>query len=317
MIIRALSQALRILFFLCFIFVGIDDALGKELAVEEVIAAHLKSIGTPEALAGIKNRGIGGNTSVQFIQGGMGKMTGQFILISAGPSLGLILRYGALEYPGEYIAYDGMEVTVSHISPGQRSPLADFIYRNGGLVKEGLLTGVLSVGWPLLDIASKNPTLRLGTTSIDGRKCYEMEYIPKSDLNNVKVKLFFDAATFHHIKTEYRLRVRGEQALQADQTVTRGVPSSPAGGAGVVTRPAGIQDPITDSIYVLTEKFDDFKEVNLKEATGKVRNLVLPHSYSIDYSVEGQGSTFLAKWNLQADQWIQNGQIDASMFKAR
>ena len=32
----------------------------KELGAEDVISGHLNSIGSPEVLAGIKNRGIGG-----------------------------------------------------------------------------------------------------------------------------------------------------------------------------------------------------------------------------------------------------------------
>jgi hypothetical protein len=115
--------------------------------------------------------------------------------------------------------------------------------------------------------------------------------------------------------------VQGEQALQAGQTVTGGVPSSAglSGGqtGGAAVRDAGVQDPIAYSYYRLVEKFDDFKEVKFKDAKGsETRSLILPHRYVLEYSVEGHGSSFLGHWNMIADQWMQNGKLDPSVFKA-
>jgi len=117
------------------------------------------------------------------------------------------------------------------------------------------------------------------------------------------------------------LRVRGEQALQSGRTVTRGVPNSARLNTGQpgdpTTRDAGIQDALADSYYLLVEKFDNFKEVKLDgSAGGETKTLILPHSYSLEYSVEGQGSTFLAHWNMSAEQWVHNVKMDPSVFKA-
>lgn len=273
----------------------------KEFKPEEIVAGHLKSIGSPSALAAIKNRGISGNAAVDFIQGGTGKLVGQSVLVSAGPNLGFILRFSGIEYPGEYFAYDGAEVTVSNISPGQRSPLADFIYRQNGLIKEGLFGGVLSLGWPLMNIEQKKPILRSDRAKVDGRDLLVLTYIPKEGLTGMRIKLFFEPETFRHVRTEYRVTVQGEQSLQAGQTLTRGA-------ASPITRDAGIQDAMSNSNYALIEKFDMFKEEN---------GLTLPHSYSISYSVEGHGSSFLANWSVEAAQFIHNGKIDSSFFKAR
>ena len=123
------------------------------------------------------------------------------------------------------------------------------------------------------------------------------------------------------MRTEYSLRVQGEQALQAGSTVTEGVPNSAnlSSGqrGGPITRSAGILDQIANSYYLLVEKFDDFKEVKLNDlGSSKPMSLILPQSYALEYSVEGQGSSFLAHWNLIADQWMQNGKLDPSVFKA-
>jgi hypothetical protein len=296
-------------------------AKDKKLKPEEVVAAHLKSIGDPELLASIKNRGMSGETSVEFIQGGVGTLTGQCFVISSGRSLSIILKYGGVDYPGEYFAYDGTDVEVANISPGQRSPLGDFIFRYNGLMKEGLLGGVLSVGWPLLDVEERKPKLKYNSVKVDGRELHEIDYNPKGGMNNIKVKLFFEPDTFRHVRTEYSLKVQGEQALQSGQTITRGVAPTTedvrAGqGGGVITRKAGIMDQMAYSYYRLVETFDNFKETKFKDPdSSEINSLTLPHSYTLEYSVEGQGSTFLGRWNLIADQWMQNGTLDPVIFK--
>ena len=85
-------------------------AKDKGLTPEEVVAAHLKSIGAPDLLANIKNRGVSGKTSVEFVNGGVGTQAGQGMVISSGRNLSIILKYGAVNYPGEYFAFDGMDV---------------------------------------------------------------------------------------------------------------------------------------------------------------------------------------------------------------
>ncbi|MEJ2245311.1 MAG: hypothetical protein P8Y80_04350 [Acidobacteriota bacterium] len=297
-------------------------AKDKELTPEEVVAANLESIGAPELLIKIKNRGMSGKTSVEFIQGGVGTLEGQCMVVSSGRNLSIVLNYGALDYPGEYFAYDGTDVEVATINPGQRSPLGDFIFRYKGLMKEGLLGGVWSLGWPLLDIEKRNPSLKyIGTKKIEGRELHGIEYTPEGGLNNIKVKLFFEPDTFRHVRTEYTLRVQGEQALQFGKTVTRGASDSTniARGemSGPITRDAGILDQIGDSYYLLVEKFDNFKEVKLQDlGGGETVTLILPQSYALEYSVEGQGSSFLANWKLIADQWMKNGTLDPTVFKA-
>lgn len=288
-------------------------AKDKGLLPEEIVASHLKSIGDPGLLKSVKNRGMSGKSTVEFFQGGFGTLTGQCMVVSSGRKLSIILKYGGVDYPGEYFAYDGNDVEVSTISPGQWSPLGNFIFRYKGLMKEGLLGGVWSLGWPLLDIEKRNPSLKYnGIENIDGRELYEMEYTPRGGLNSIKVKLFFETDTFRHVRTEYKLSIQGERALQAGKTITHG-----AGGSGVVTRDAGILDPIRDSHYLLVEKFDDFKAIKFKDSKGnETKSLILPQTYSLEYSVEGQGSSFVGHWKLSAEHWVQNGDIDPSVFKA-
>ena len=49
--------------------------------------------------------------------------------------------------------------------------------------------------------------------------------------------------------------------------------------------------------------------------SGEINSLTLPYSYTLEYSVEGQGDTFLGRWSLNANEWMQNGKLDPSYFK--
>jgi hypothetical protein len=268
-------------------------AKDQDSAGEQVITGHLKSIGSPEALAGIKSRAFVGTSSVDLIQGMSGNMSGNAMFVSDGKKLAIVMKYGDLNYPGEYFAFDGKDVSVGYMSPGQKSPLADFLFRNNGLIKEGLLGGVLSGAWPLLDLKSNQVELKQREATVEGRRLYEIEYIPKNRLTSMKIKMYFDPETFHHVRTEYRMRIRDDMSAS---------PGDPSSGRFI------LREGLPDSIYVFIEKFDEFK---------KVGDLTLPQSYLIDYSVEGQGHTFVAKWNLRAGQWDFNKDYDERIFKAQ
>lgn len=277
-----------------------------QVTPKQVVAVHLKSIGSPEALAALKTLAFVGTTSVEFIQGGHGSMSGTSMCVSEGNKLAIVFKYGDINYPGEYFAYNGKDVSVGHINPGQRSPLADFLFQHNGIMKEGLLGGIFSGGWPLLNLQEKQGDLTYREAKIDGRRLHEIEYRPKQSLRDMKIKLYFDLETYRHVRTEYRVRVRDDM-------------SASPGGFGMRTgkyQAAGPDDNgfetlhggLPDSIYVLTEKFDDFK---------KVGAMTLPHSYTMDYSLEGQGHSFIARWTMKAVQWAFNRTYDDLIFVAQ
>jgi hypothetical protein len=233
-------------------------------------------------------------------------MSGTSMCVSEGNKQAIVLNFGDINYPGEYFAYDGKDVSVGYISPGQRSPLADFLFRHNGIMKEGLLGGVFSEGWPLLNLQERQVELKYSETTIDGRRLHEIEYRPKQSLRDMKIKLYFDLETYRHIRTEYRVRVRDDMS---------------AAPGGIGTRTGRFQEPdqgtsgfdtlrqgLPDSIYVLIEKFDDFK---------KIGAMTLPHTYTMDYSVEGQGHAFIAKWTMKAVQWAFNRTYDERIFAAQ
>ncbi len=295
-----------IIFCLSFSVIQTEKAFGQgqKLTPEDVIAGHLKSIGSPEVLMKIKSRGFAGDSSIKFIQGGTGQNpNGQFIFVSEGRKLAIRMKYADIEYPQEYLAFDGEEVSVGYISPGQRSPLADFIFRYNKLMKEGLISGVWSSAWPLMDIEGRKPKFRYNEAKVEGRRLHELEYRAEKSLGDrVVAKLYFDFDTFRHVRSEFSVRVPYDLSALPEARVT----SKPDALGGSSVTGAAVFD-MPDSIYKLIETFDDFKEAD---------GLVLPHRYVIQYSVEGQGLSFIGEWTQKLVQRIYNGKVDQAFFKA-
>ena len=284
----------------------------EDMTPEELVEKHLESIGTPEKLMAVRSRGISGKADVEFILGGSGSVSnGFFLCVSEGPKIAIKMDFEDINYPGEYFAYDGKEVTVGHITPGQRSPLADFIFLHNATLREGFLGGVLSTAWPLLHIEDENPRMKLKETEVKGRRLYELEYgTPGKRPGNMRVKLFFDKENFHHVRTEYKVLIADE--LTSIRSIVSGsVNTAPttSGGTLAPSAPrATIMESQPDSIYILVEEFDNFAVVG---------GLTLPMNYSLEYSLEGHGATFLAKWIFRAEYYTNNGDIDQTFFVAQ
>ena len=296
-----------------------SDALfsqSKELTAAELVAKHLSSLGKAEAVAKVKTRGVFGDAAVQFIQGGGGQLVdGQFALGSEGRNVGMQLKFNDNKYPGEYFAYNGKEASVGNITPGQKSPIEDFVYRYSAIVKEGLLGGTMSVAWPLLNIQDRKPDLECKQEKVEDHNYYVLEYGSRKNLgDDLKVKLYFDPQTFHHVRTEYRVRIKNDSS--ALPGINAGMGSSTSGidpNSTNRSRPderqptSTIQTSQPDSIYVMIEKFSNFSTVD---------GIVLPKDYSIDYSVQG-GQAFIAKWAVMVKFWKPNMPIVPAFFMAQ
>jgi hypothetical protein len=262
------------------------SAKDKKFTPEALVAKHLQSIGRPDLLAKMQSLAFVGATSVRFQQGAHGELSGQGQFASEERKLAIILKYDGQDYRGEHFAFDGKDVTVGRFIPGKISILAEFMDRFNGIMKDGLLGGVLSIAWPLRSIEGIESRLKYNKAKLAGRPMHALEYSGKGGLRDFKIVLFFEPETFHHIRTEYRLHI------------------SAALGGGAATS-IGIEK--ADSHYLLSEEFTDFKEVD---------GMTLPQRYTIGFSSEGQTRTFLAYWTLEAERWVHNGQIDSGIFRA-
>jgi hypothetical protein len=256
-------------------------AKDEKLKPEELIAKHLDSIGTAEKRKAVTSRSTGGAMQVSFRVGGSGTLNGKANILSQGNLVRAGFAFQALEYPGEQIAFDGTKVTAGQISPGNYPPFAGFLYEHDSPIKEGLMFGTLSTSWPLLDVATRQPKLDIsGLKKIDGRQLYEVKYSGKNLKGGMQAWLYFDPETFRHVRTQFKLEV-----------------------------PSTKMDKIADSAelvrYSILEQFDDFKQVD---------GLTLPHSYKLEFTVDGPRGGLLTTWSNTIERIAHNEIIEKKLF---
>ncbi len=253
-----------------------------DLTAEQVIARHLDSIGSAEARASINSRVILGGAVAAARIGGSGQAEGQAVLASRGNKSLIGMAFSVPNYPHEKMGYDGKKLTVAELTPGTRSELGKFFMAHEMPFREGLLAGTLSTAWPLLNMTLRRAVLKYeGTKKLHGHKMYVLRYETRND-SGLKTKVYFDAETFRHVRTEYEHRIIQQMADQPGRTQKQG-----------------------DSITKLVEEFSEFKTVDA---------LTLPHSYKLQLSVETLGRRILQDWTLALSQFVANRTLDDKEF---
>ena len=256
-------------------------AKSKKLTVEEMVAKHLESLGTPEALAAAKSRTVHGIVSVKRPIGvvpeflpELGKRTdpSNFTFASAEGKLSMIMKFYDLIYPGERFVFDGKDVLVSIVSSNRYSVLGEFVNSFSGLLREGLMGGTLSTAWPLLHVQEGKFKLKYDEANIDGTKYHQLTYTPKSrrHLDSIVVTLLFDFETFRHVMTEYKLM--------------------------------GIVYPTK----MVIEQFGSYRQVD---------GVTLPHNYFIEYALFKDAHP--TRWVVEVKQISHGGEIDPALFQIK
>ena len=293
---------------ICILAIQVSWLRANDPSPEQLAAEHLKSIASAEVLSQIKSISFVGTTEINFILGMSGNLSGTAAFLSQGPQTAMIMKFQDINYPEEYYAYDGRTVTVASIKPGFKAPLAEFIYRYDKIMKNGILGGVYSNAWPLLNVKGNRATMNLRKTKVDGKELFEMEYRPRDNHGDMKIRLFFDPETYRHVRTEYKVQTKEDvtvgPGLEFDDEIGmmggRGQGSMAGMAIGAVRG---------ESYYTLTEKFGDFK---------KVGEVTLPHSYELDYMIDGSNqSGFIANWKINVlEAGFNVPSIDQNLFKA-
>lgn len=259
------------------------SAAGDKMKPEEVVAKHLESIGTAEARAAMKSATIIGDSKVTFFGTGGGFAEGISVLASEGDKYLVAMKFNNPAYPFEKIGFDGDEFSVGYIKPGKRSALGDFLRTNQTTFKRGLLSGVLSSSWELLNFDGKDAKLKYaGLKKIDDKQLHKLEYNPKkgSDLN---ISLYFDADTFRHVRTEYTRVISANQGATIDTSAEQ-----------------------SEVRYKLVEEFSDFSEEN---------KLTMPHTYRIYMEILGRTGTTSYEWMMNFKKFNFNEPIDVKEFR--
>lgn len=281
------TKGLFSLFFIALLFVsGAFVANAEDLKAEEIIAKHLESIGSKEKREAVKNCLAAGTSEViQKIP--YRKLMGKALIVSEGDNLFFVSGFNSPDYRYEKIGYFSKKVEIPFITAGNRSPLGGFLLDNNKILTEGLFTGSVSTTWSLLNTESRKAKIETeGKKKIDGRETYVLRYYPKSGISSdFSIKLFFDAETFRHVRSEYLYKLVAREAK--------------AGTLG------GNVD--NGRRYLLTEDFGDFREEG---------GLILPHTYKIYLMMDAQLQTGTVEfeWNYKISQYHFNQKLDQNFF---
>ena len=259
----------------------------QKLTPEEVVAKHLASLGTPEKRAAIRTRVLEGPARLDILVGGGMPLAGRALVASEGPKYRVALEFLRQNYWGEQCMTDGDKVEVGFILPGRRSQLGDFLNKFPDVVREGLVGGVLTTAWPLLDLQQHQPKLEYGgLKKVDGRQLHRLTYKMRKGGGLLTVYLFFEPDTFRHVRT-YIQRVE-----PAAMPVT---PAQP------VSR--------SETRYTLEEEFSEFVEVE---------GLTLPTMWTIrmtseksggDNFLNPSGGNSILRWRAVFEKLFHNVEI--------
>ena len=255
-----------------------------KLSSEELVAKHLVSIGSTEDIASSRTRVATGSTQARLrLTNTPVQLSGPAQVASDGDKFLLAMVFPSNNYPHEKVSFDGKNLVIGVLTQGGRSVLGNFLSSQPSLLKHGLIGGVLSSAWPLYNLDRREAKLSYsGMDKIDGKPVHKLKYIPRNtgDLN---INLYFDAVTFQHVRSQYDYVVSARQGAIAETSVSQ-----------------------RDSRFKLVEEFSDF------QPTGK---LMLPHTYTIDLTVELPNRTQTLEWTINLQQFAFNETIDPVVFK--
>lgn len=254
----------------------------QKLKAEEIVAKHLESIGSAEKRAATTSMIAVGDATVVFVTQKNQTALGRIVVASSGPKMFLGMNLNAVDYPQEKFSFDGKDVHVAYVRTTERSTLGNFLLSNKSLLEDSLMGGTLFTSWSLANLTGKKAKVSGGgTKKIDGKEVYVVDYSPKGG-SDVNITMYFDKETFRHVRCEYKrissagIGLRPEQSSGYDETRIK-----------------------------LTEDYGDYKDEG---------GLMLPHSYSITYSISGQKGTNEVQWKFILTEFAFNQKFDDMTF---
>ncbi len=252
---------------------------------EEIIAKHLESIGTSDAIAAVKTRLFQGKSQARKINSAIDtNVIGKGYLVSSGEKLVLQMNFEtmtAADYSREHIGYDGKGFNIPFVTESKRSALGDFVNSYKEIVKQGLFGGVLTSNWALLDAKKRFSKFEYkGTEKIGEMETHVLRCVLR-DGSGLTIKMFFDTQTFRHVRTIYY------QETQPLTTITE------------EGRVSGLR-------YKLIEDFSNHKPIS---------GLTLPTSYRLDYTLESPSRLNQYEWKIDISRFEFNGEVKPELFQ--
>lgn len=264
-----------------------------KMSVAEIVSKHLESIGPASSRTPAGGRVIGGTTQVTFRSRGIAQTNGGAVLASDGTKSMVTMKFDSSQYPYEKIGFDGSKVTSYQLPGAAYSNLGSFARANPAMFKEGLVGGVLSSAWPLLDLSARKVKLEYaGTKKVNSRELVEVRYVPRGG-SDLKISLFFDPETFQHVRTTYKKEMSAQMSRGGLGSTQTGVDRTGEGSAGQ-----------SNTTYELVEEFSDFKIEG---------GMTLPHIYKIHLAQQGS-ATQISDWVMTLVTFAFNQLLESKDF---
>ncbi len=291
-------QARRLFCCALLLFVSHFGLSSEGVQPADILSKHLDSIGTKEA-RGAKTRVVEGTATYKIVVGGSGHIQGKSVFASEGEKARFLLKINADNYHGEQFITTGKKTDVAGTYADKtRSEFGEFLRSQDTPLREGLLGGVLTTSWALLDLDSHKATLSYdGSKNIDGHQLIALHYKPKKG-TDLSITLYFDPETFHHVMTVYT-------ASRTSGLGSEGV--EPVPGSVLSTGASEVQSARrNEAHYRIEERFSDFQSVD---------GLTLPARYDLRFTEELQnGFSKSVEWEVQATQVLNNVNLDPKNF---
>lgn len=254
---------------------------GGEMRVEDLLEKHLGFLTDGKAPLSVDNRLVMGTCSFRVLIGRSASLSGPVNFLSQGNKVRLLVRFNDSGYRGENVIHDGKSLRVDQINPGARSQLGDFFYRFEEVVREGLVGGVLSTAWPLLDLKRRQARLEYqGLKKIEGRELHEVTYRAKRP-GEARVHLYFDPESYGHVLTIYRV---------------------------MVSRSGSVAIRTTRDRFTLEESFGDFRSLD---------GWALPSQWSVKLTLQTDRGNSVSEWSMAIDNASQNQRMNPEYFKLK
>jgi hypothetical protein len=259
---------------------GGKDPKAAKLTAEELIAKHVASIGTPEAIAAAKSRVLVGNGYLSGGLGIVGKIGGPAQFASQGDMVLLAMVFNSNDYAYEKVGYDGKDLSTGKAFGGN-TDLGNFIRTHPVIIRQGLFGGALSAAWPLLHMEKGEKLESISPVTNNGVQLYKAKYTSSRN-DDLSITLYFDAQTWRHVMTEYKYTI------------------GPRQGGPIVS------EEEKPTYYTMVEGFSNFR---------KVGDLVLPLTHQIDIAVIAPTDAASLRWTANYTQCYFDQELEKGMFK--
>src|SRR5258708_35101678 len=98
---------MRYLFMTCLWIAILSPAIAADTKVDDLVAQHLASIGTPEARAVVKSLAVQGTLQFKIVVGGAGESSGTWQRLSQDRKSKFVMKFGNDKWWGEQFVFDG------------------------------------------------------------------------------------------------------------------------------------------------------------------------------------------------------------------